>query len=254
MNFDSTNHTGIMKRSQLSDLLRYSESTGIKNRISLMEDVNRGNFFPPLAIPDAYKRRRIGTALSKEGQTVKKELESKQHTSHLLKQNLTKESESNGKVLTSNDIKAEEFCLTCNQRLSLQFSARATSREQKDNRTVPKEKIRGCICILCNKALPLSPKVVGRHKIVIKSKNAPRKEASHANVLMRGGKGDVNREFQITSIDYDSRLEDMQHRLEIEQSMPSKEVMRRSERKCQLWLLRNEQHIRARTSPKYRYL
>lgn len=220
-----------------------------------MEKVNRRSFFPPLAIPEAYKRRRINTALSKEGQTVKHELENNQIMNQFVRQSISKESESIGKVFTSRDQKYEEFCVACTQRRSLQVSARPTSRARKDNGAISKEKIKGCICILCNKALPLSPQAAGHHKIIVRNNNTAWKEANQDIVLVGEERTDINREFQITPFDYDSRIEDMQRRMEDnEHYMPPKEVMRRSERKCQLWLLRNEEHIRIGTSSKYKSL
>ena len=218
-----------------------------------MEKVNRHNFFPPLAIPEAYKRRRINTALSKEGQAVKHELENKQIMNQFLRQSISKESESVGKGFTSKDDKHGAFCVACTQRISLQVSARPTSRARKDNGTISKGKIKGCICILCNKALPLSPQAAGHHKIIVKNNNITRKEANQDNSLVSEERGDFNREFQITPLDYDSRIEDLQRRMEEnDHYMPPKEVMRRSERKCQLWLLRNEEHLRMSTSSKYK--
>ena len=216
-----------------------------------MEKVNRGNYyFPPLAIPEAYKRRRLNTGLSKEGQTVRYELESNHVMNHFLKQNACKDDGKRGKELASKD---QQFCVACAQRVSLQSTTRPTSRARKDNGVFSKGKIKGCMCILCSKELPLSPQAAN-HRLVINSNSYARKEANQTSLCIGEEQTGINREFQITPFDYDSRIENMQQRLDSEQFMPSKEVMRRSERKCQLWLLRNEAHIRVRTNPQYKQI
>jgi len=220
-----------------------------------MEKVNRSSYyFPPLAIPEAYKRRRLNTGLSKEGQTVRCELESNHVMNHFLKQNACKDDVKSGKEIASKD---QQFCVACAQRASLQSTtrptSRPTSRARKDNGTFSKGRIKGCMCILCSKELPLSPQAAN-HQLVINSNSLARKETNQTSLFIGNEQAGINREFQITPFDYDSRIENMQQRLECEQFMPSKEVMRRSERKCQLWLLRNEAHIRVRTNPQYKQL
>lgn len=218
-----------------------------------MEKLKKTNLFPPLAVPEAYKRRRLNTSLSKEGQTVKNELEHRQFIDQFLRQRVTRESETDEKRNSLHGNGIEEFCIACAQRVSLQPLV-TTSRERRKNAALSRERLMGCICIICKRALPLSPHAAGSHRIVINSENHGQEQGNRTNTMnldMRN-KFEVQRDFQISSLNYDSRIEDMQHRLEIEQCMPPKEVIKRSERKCQLWLLRNEEHIRVRTSSQYR--
>ena len=217
-----------------------------------MEKVKKSNLFPPLAIPEAYKRRKLNTGLSKEGQTVKNELENKHIIDHFLRQNISKELEKAELGVTAKDKRLETFCVACAQRVSLQPPRRPTSRERRHNAPLSKEKMMGCICIMCKKALPLSPHAAGNHRIIINNSVPEQDEEGNIGAREVIKEFSLQKDFRISSLDYDSRIEDMQYRVDNEHCMPPKEVIRRSERKCQLWLLRNEEHIRVGTSPRFK--
>eukprot|EP00795_Rhopilema_esculentum_P014203 gene14203-5213_t len=214
-----------------------------------MEKVRRENFFPPLVIPDAYKRKKVCSTLSKEGEKVKTELEQKKIFHEMFRKRFSQElgcgistkQECYGKA------NAEDFCVACAQRVSLQSFKRPLKGGRKAT-SLPNDAMKGCICILCKRSLPLSPQGVGNHHMVVDRKtaegtiNKTQEAKLGRKEYMKIYEGD--RDFQISSLHYDSRLEATNYKLEAEQYLPPREVMRRSERKCQLWLLKNEEHLK----------
>ena len=249
-------HLEFINSSQLS--LRLTQ-TGLANQISpilmmKMEKAEKSNLFPPLAVPEAYRRRKLNKGMSKEGQTVKNELEHRQIVNQFLRPNLiSKEIDTDGKANAPRSKSSGEFCVACEQRLCLQPSLRPGTREPRMHAALARERLMGCICIMCKKALPLSPHAAGHHRIIINSNKKYGQKQGKVRALAdhTQRKPDAQKGFRISSLDYDSRIEKMQHGLDVEQCMPSKEVMRRSERKCQLWLFRNEEHLKTKGSPMY---
>ena len=223
----------------------------------IMEKVKKNNIFPPLVIPDAYKRKKVNSDLSKEGQRVKVELERRQIFHQLLRQRMSNDVQQGrtNKQETEMEKNVGEFCAACSQRVSLQAGRRPSSKSIGRNSAASRGTLRQCICILCNKALTPTPHGL-RNQILrndessklrldkAKSEGIDKTEVSKslANQYESG------KDFQISSLNYDARLVTLQQRAEIEHYMPPKEVMRRSERKCQLWLMKNEEHFRSWTS------
>lgn len=223
-----------------------------------MEKLKKNNIFPPLVIPDSCERKQFNSDLSKEGQRVKIELERRQIFHQLLRQRMSNNDMQRGRTNrheTEMENDVGEFCAACSQRVSLQAGRRPSNKSIGRNSAVSRGTLRQCICILCNKAVTPTPHGL-RNQILTntegsklrfdkaKSEGIDKSEVSKS----LSNQYESSNDFQISSLNYDARLVTLQQRAEIEHHMPPKEIMRRSERKCQLWLMKNEEHFRSWTS------
>lgn len=223
-----------------------------------MEKLKKNNIFPPLVIPDSCERKQFNSDLSKEGQRVKIELERRQIFHQLLRQRMSNNDMQRGRTNrheTEMEKDVGAFCAACSQRVSLQAGRRPSNKSIGRNSAVSRGTLRQCICILCNKAVTPTPHGL-RNQILTntegsklrfdkaKSEGIDKSEVSKS----LSNQYESSNDFQISSLNYDARLVTLQQRAEIEHHMPPKEIMRRSERKCQLWLMKNEEHFRSWTS------
>lgn len=225
-----------------------------------MEQVKKSNLFPPLVKPEIKKRQTNNWKLSTEGQQVMSELERRSRYYRQMRNKICGGLYESGIVTTQDkelNPEKEEFCIACDQRSLRQPAKRRCIDEIDDQLVVEGENLRHCLCILCKKVLRSTTQGFSKQHSSVTPNTFP---SVKKELVTLEGQSSFHRDnyyrwytsrhqallkdFRVSALDYDSRLASPQNRPEIEHQMPPKDVMMRSERKCQNWLLQNQDHFK----------
>ncbi len=219
-----------------------------------MEKVKKNSLFPPLAKPQPHQQKQDNWKLSSEGQKVMSELEKRSRYYRQMRNRICAGYFEDGSEAAKEDefeLKRGSFCIACEQRISLQPSRKLTVNNINEFDRMNRRSMRQCVCILCKKVLTPTPH--GLRQVSTEPCMGSRKDLS-VEGQSSGWKDYTRRwnlkhqedsmaDFHISAMDYDSRLVSLQSRPDIEQQMPPKEVMLKSEKKCQSWLTKNHDYF-----------